>query len=181
MAIENTPTSLTIDRFASPVGNILLAVDEHDMLRALAFDDHGAKMTGQLRRFYGDIPMAPGTAPQTIREALSRYFAGEHAALTTIPTATAGTTFQRSVWSALSEIPVGSTVSYLDIAAQVGDRKAVRAVGMANGANPISLVVPCHRVIGSDGKLAGYGGGVERKRWLLAHEGVTFPRTLTLV
>ena len=181
MPTDATPVLLTIDRFASPVGNILLAVDEHGVLRALAFDDHGAKMTGQLRRFYGDIALVSGTAPQAIREALSRYFAGEHAALTTIPTATAGTAFQRAVWSALSEIPVGATVSYLDIATRIGDRKAVRAVGMANGANPISLVVPCHRVIGSDGKLAGYGGGVERKRWLLAHEGVAMPQTRTLV
>ncbi len=175
MTSDHTPAQLTLDRFASPIGDLLIATDETGALRALAFDDHGAKMTVQLRRFYGDIPMTPGCAPASIHDALTRYFGDDHSALAAIPTATAGTAFQRAVWSALGEIPVGETASYLDIATRIGDPKSVRAVGMANGANPISIVVPCHRVIGANGSMTGYGGGIERKQWLLAHEGVSMP------
>ncbi len=86
----------------------------------------------------------------------------------------AGTPFQRDVWAALREIPVGKTLSYGALAAKIGRPKAVRAVGLANGANPIGIVVPCHRVIGADSSLTGYGGGLDRKRWLLNHEGAHY-------
>ena len=105
------------------------------------------------------------------KRALTAYFAGEIGALDTLSVATGGTDFQRCVWAALRTIPTGETVSYGELARRIGNPKAVRAVGMANGANPIGIVVPCHRVIGSDGGLGGYGGGVERKAWLLKHEG----------
>jgi methylated-DNA-[protein]-cysteine S-methyltransferase len=109
-----------------------------------------------------------------------RYFAGELAALNELPVRTAGTPFQREVWRALREIPHGTTVSYGKLAEQIGRPKAVRAVGLANGSNPIGVVVPCHRVIGSNGSLTGYGGGIERKRWLLEHENKNQPANLPL-
>lgn len=105
-----------------------------------------------------------------VRDQFDGYFAGQRQNFE-LPMAPAGTEFQRSVWRALCEIPYGQTVSYGELAQRLGKPKASRAVGMANGRNPISIIVPCHRVIGADGSLTGYGGGIERKRWLLAHEG----------
>ena len=104
-------------------------------------------------------------------EPLLRYFDGELQALDAVACDPGGTPFQSRVWTALRTIPVGTTWSYGELARRLGDPKAVRAVGFANGSNPIAVAVPCHRVIGSDGTLVGYGGGLERKRWLLAHEG----------
>jgi methylated-DNA-[protein]-cysteine S-methyltransferase len=101
---------------------------------------------------------------------LRAYFAGDLSAADTIGVDVEGTEFQHKVWNKLREIPCGSTLSYRDLAAAVGAPKAVRAVGAANGANPTAIVVPCHRVIGANGDLVGYGGGIERKRWLLKHE-----------
>jgi methylated-DNA-[protein]-cysteine S-methyltransferase len=111
----------------------------------------------------------PDAAPAAAR-ALLAYFDGDLDAIADLPTATNGTAFQRAVWSALRRIPAGRTVSYGMLATQIGRPKAIRAVGLANGANPIAIVVPCHRVIGADTSLTGYGGGLHRKRWLLAHE-----------
>ncbi len=102
---------------------------------------------------------------------MEAYFAGQRDALSQIAWRTAGTPFQQKVWRALAEIPVGTTISYGELARRVGSPAAVRAVGLANGANPVGVVVPCHRVIGADGSLTGYGGGLDRKRWLLEHEG----------
>jgi methylated-DNA-[protein]-cysteine S-methyltransferase len=99
------------------------------------------------------------------------YLGGDLDALAPVVVETGGTPFQRSVWTALRDIPPGTTVSYRELARTIGSPAAVRAVGAANGANPISIVIPCHRVIGSDGSLTGYAGGMERKRWLLEHEG----------
>jgi methylated-DNA-[protein]-cysteine S-methyltransferase len=101
---------------------------------------------------------------------MKNYFAGELGAIDDLPVKTAGTPFQRAVWSALREIPLGATESYGKLAERIGRPTAVRAVGLANGSNPIGIVVPCHRVIGANGSLTGYGGGMERKRWLLEHE-----------
>ena len=101
---------------------------------------------------------------------LEKYFAGDLDALAGIIVDTGGTPFQQRVWSELRKIPVGRTASYGDIARAIGAPTAVRAVGAANGANPVGIVVPCHRVIGTNGNLTGYGGGIERKRWLLRHE-----------
>ena len=105
----------------------------------------------------------------TVREELQAYFAGELKDFD-LSLAPQGTEFQQRVWRALRDIPYGETISYGELAARIGQPNASRAVGMANGQNPISIVVPCHRVIGADGTLTGYGGGIERKRWLLAHE-----------
>ena len=106
-----------------------------------------------------------------MRDRLKAFFAGDLAAILEIPVESAGTPFQRKVWSVLRKIPAGETWTYTEVAARAGRPAAVRAAGAANGLNPISVVVPCHRVIGADGSLTGYGGGLDRKRWLLKHEG----------
>ena len=103
---------------------------------------------------------------------MRRYFKGEIGVLADLPVATTGTPFQNSVWQALRKIKDGTTIYYAELARRIGKPRAVRAAGLANGQNPISIVVPCHRVIGSNGSLTGYGGGLERKQWLLEHEGV---------
>jgi methylated-DNA-[protein]-cysteine S-methyltransferase len=102
---------------------------------------------------------------------LDAYFAGELTSFD-VETDMRGTAFQQRVWAQLREIPYGETISYGELAERVGNRNASRAVGLANGRNPISIIVPCHRVIGADGSLTGYGGGLERKTWLLEHEAV---------
>jgi methylated-DNA-[protein]-cysteine S-methyltransferase len=101
---------------------------------------------------------------------MDAYFRGELRAIDGLRVETRGTPFQRAVWTALREIPCGTTVSYSDLARRIERPSAVRAVGLANGANPVAIVVPCHRVVGAGGALTGYGGGLSRKRWLLAHE-----------
>lgn len=123
-----------------------------------------------LKRHYREVSLNEGRAPERVRRALELYFAGELKALDAIEVRTGGTAFQRSVWTALRSIPVGETRSYGQLASAIGSPSAVRAVGLANGANPVGLIVPCHRVIGANGALTGYAGGLERKRWLLAHE-----------
>ncbi|CAN5473255.1 methylated-DNA--[protein]-cysteine S-methyltransferase [soil metagenome] len=165
------PDHLRLDHLASPIGEMLLVTDEAGCLRALDFHDHEPRMLRLLRRHYGDQPLETGAAPAVIRDGLDRYFGGALTALSTIPWATAGTDFQRRVWAALVDIPAGQTTTYSRLAARIGRPTAVRAMGAANGANPVGIVVPCHRVIGADGSLTGYGGGIARKRWLLAHEG----------
>jgi methylated-DNA-[protein]-cysteine S-methyltransferase len=129
-----------------------------------------------LRLHYGAaaVELAPGRAPANVRDRLRAYFDGELNALAALSVVTGGTPFQREVWDALRRIPVGDTSSYGELAARLRRPRAVRAVGLANGANPVGVVVPCHRVIGADRSLTGYAGGLERKRWLLAHEGAMF-------
>ena len=162
---------LRLERRASPISSLLLVTDEDGALRALEFADHEARMHRLLRLHYGDYALRDGAAaPASITVALDSYFAGEIDDLADVPTATAGTPFQRAVWSALRAIPAGTTISYGQLAANVGRPGASRAVGAANGANPIAIVVPCHRVIGASGLLVGYGGGLDRKTWLLNHE-----------
>jgi methylated-DNA-[protein]-cysteine S-methyltransferase len=117
-----------------------------------------------------ECTLTGGTAPAEIVQALGAYFEGQLDALDRLPVAAGGTPFQRLVWSALRTIPAGTTTSYGRLAASIGRPGASRAVGLANGANPIGIVVPCHRVIGAAGQLTGYGGGLDRKRWLLEHE-----------
>jgi methylated-DNA-[protein]-cysteine S-methyltransferase len=167
------PASLLIDRFATPIGEMYAVTDEAQRLRAFAWVDHEARGIEQLRQQYGPrIVIAEGRTAAGVREAINAYFAGDLRAIDRIDCATNGTPFQQQVWSALRTIPTGTTLSYGALAVRIGNASAVRAVGLANGANPIAVVVPCHRVIGTDGSLTGYGGGLARKRWLLAHEGV---------
>lgn len=167
------PDHLRVDRQATPIGEALLVTDEDGHLRALDWVDHEPRMIELLRRQYRSLPLEPGTAPRSMKMQLARYFDGDLAALADIRWRTGGTPFQRAMWKALTQIPVGTTLSYGALAAKLGRPAAMRAVGAANGANPISVVIPCHRVIGADGSLTGYGGGMERKRWLLDHEGAT--------
>jgi methylated-DNA-[protein]-cysteine S-methyltransferase len=141
----------------TPLGSLSLIFDEEGALHAAGF---------HLQKRFADAPI-----PVVIEKSLIAYFAGDASALASVPLRMEGTEFQRAVWTALTHIPLGQTRTYAEIAAQIGRPNAVRAVGLANGSNPISIFVPCHRVIGKDGALTGYAGGVERKRWLLAHEG----------
>jgi len=139
-------------------------------LCALCFGEHWPRKRAQLEKRWGAVECRPVADPSGVVARLGKYFAGELDVLTSIAVDTGGTPFQRRVWNELRRIPTGSTVSYGDLARAIGAPTAVRAVGAANGANPVAIVIPCHRVIGSDGQLTGYGGGLERKRWLLRHE-----------
>ena len=172
MAKAAQSLTFACDRLRTPIGAMLLVTDEDGVLRALEFEDHEARMKELLRLHYGAVDLKSGRAPKAMRSALSAYFAGDFAALKTIAWRVAGTPFQRKVWTALPKIPAGRTMSYGALAAKLGAPDAMRAVGHANGSNPISVVIPCHRLIGANGALIKYGSGLERKRWLLAHEGV---------
>jgi methylated-DNA-[protein]-cysteine S-methyltransferase len=166
------PLRLLVDRVATPVGDLAVVADESGRLRAVEWADHDELMQRWLRRHCGvqGFSLCQAADHGGLATALAAYFAGDLAAIDTLPVATFGTEFQRIVWRALRQIPCGETLSYGALARRIGRETAVRAVGLANGSNPVSVVVPCHRVIGSDGSLTGYGGGIERKRWLLAHE-----------
>jgi methylated-DNA-[protein]-cysteine S-methyltransferase len=163
---------LLVDRMDTPLGELAIVADEAGRLRALDWTDHDAGMQRSLRRQYGmhGFSLHSAQNPRGITDVMRAYFAGHLTAIDDLPVATGGTAFQKAVWHALRQIPCGETISYGELARRIGRPAAVRAVVLANGANPISIVVPCHRVIGSDGSLTGYGGGLERKRWLLAHE-----------
>ena len=167
------PLRLLIDTLGTPIGEMAVIADRQGNLRTLEWSDHDERMHRALRLHYGadGFVLERARDPSGFTSALRAYFAGDLAAIDPLPTATGGTPFQRLVWRALRDIPCGTTVSYRELARRIGRPEAVRAVGLANGANPISIVVPCHRVIGASGALTGYGGGIERKRWLLAHEG----------
>jgi methylated-DNA-[protein]-cysteine S-methyltransferase len=161
---------LRFDKQESPIGRMLLVTDDRDVLFSLDFEDFEARMHKLLKRYYGDVQLQTGTTAKSIREALENYFDADLAALDDLRVGTGGTDFQRDVWRRLRGIPAGQTMSYGQLAEQVGRPSASRAIGLANGANPVAIVVPCHRVIGSTGALTGYGGGLSRKRWLLNHE-----------
>jgi methylated-DNA-[protein]-cysteine S-methyltransferase len=165
--------SFFIERLPTPTGMMRLLTDEQQNLRALDWEDHEARMHRLLGLHYGAGAPRLEAAARTsdARRAIEAYFAGELSAIAALRVETAGTAFQRQVWRALRDIPPGEVTSYGRLAATIGRPRAVRAVGLANGANPVALVVPCHRVIGADASLTGYGGGIERKRWLLLHEG----------
>jgi O-6-methylguanine DNA methyltransferase len=152
------------------MGPLLLVNDDDGALRALDFADYEPRMRRLLRDHYGDVVLENAAAPKSVIRALDAYFDGDLNAVDDIQVATGGTKFQRDVWQSLREIPAGTTQSYGAIATRLGRPGSGRAVGAANGANPIAIVVPCHRVIGANGTLTGYGGGLPRKRWLLDHE-----------
>jgi methylated-DNA-[protein]-cysteine S-methyltransferase len=169
------PEHLAISRLETPIGVALLAIDEGGYLRAFDWEDYGNRQVKLLARFNGGaLSITEGTAPAAIRQAVAAYFDGDLNALSTIPWRTGGTEFQLKCWKALCEIPAGSTASYAEQAVKIGKPTAMRAVGLANGCNPVGVIVPCHRVIGANGSITGYGGGLWRKRWLLQHEGATF-------
>ncbi|HEX3851452.1 MAG TPA: methylated-DNA--[protein]-cysteine S-methyltransferase [Polyangiaceae bacterium] len=167
----NTVT-FQIERFATPTGRMALISDAQGRVHALDWEDHDERMQRLLGRYYRNVTLSvrDATKESAARRALLAYFKGQLDALADIKVATSGTEFQNQVWSALRRIPLGQTLSYGALAKKIGRPAAVRAVGLANGANPIAIVVPCHRVIGANASLTGYGGGLERKRWLLEHE-----------
>ncbi|HEY6003598.1 MAG TPA: methylated-DNA--[protein]-cysteine S-methyltransferase [Anaeromyxobacter sp.] len=165
---------LLVDSFPSPIGPVSLASDG----RALcALDFEGLDdLARRLRARFGEGAALRRVAdPQGFTSRARAYFAGELDALADVPVDGGGTGFQRRVWAALREIPAGETRTYSALAARLGVPRAARAVGLANARNPIAIAVPCHRVIGADGTLTGYAGGLERKRWLLAHESARLP------
>lgn len=161
-----------LERVPTPLGQMLLVTDEQQRLRAIDWHDHEDRMHLLMRRQYKDktVSLQETASRSPARRAMQDYFDGDIAAIDTLAVAMGGTDFQRQVWSALRSIPAGQPLSYRDLAERIGRPTAVRAVGLANGANPIGIVVPCHRVIGSNASLTGYGGGLHRKQWLLAHE-----------
>ena len=163
---------LFLDRVLSPIGPLLVVCDDEGNLRALDFHDYESRLRRLVRLHYGagGDTLEAGRAPSPITDPLDAFFGGELDAIDAIPVRTGGTEFQRRVWEALRHIPAGTTTSYGALARTVGSPTASRAVGLANGSNPVVIVVPCHRVIGADGSLTGYGGGVARKAWLLEHE-----------
>lgn len=168
------PEYLILDTIPAPIGAFLIATDQDGVLRAVDFWADEPRLRALLARQYGDVKVETGQAPAPIRRAFEAYFDGDIRALESVPVATVGTGFQRKVWAALQRIPAGETKSYGQLAAEIGEPDAARAVGLANGANPIAIVIPCHRVIGADGSLTGFGGGLPRKRWLLTHEGAAW-------
>lgn len=149
-----TALVLHTERISSPIGSVLILTDVETRLRTVEFEDHPQRLQRLLARHYGrgEFRLVPAPEATTAGRALEAYFAGDLAALDVhLPVATSGTLFQREVWRALRDIPVRQTLSYGELAASIGRPKAARAVGLANGADPIAIVVPCHRVIGADG------------------------------
>jgi len=163
---------LLIDRINCELGQILLISDGH-ALCALDFAGYESRMMPLLEKRFGSIRLVETLNPQGFSDCLRSYLTGNLQSLDDIPVNTGGTPFQQQVWSALRTIPPGTVITYADLAQRVGKPTAYRAVGMANGQNPVAIALPCHRVIGANAKLTGYAGGLERKRWLLKHEGVT--------
>lgn len=161
---------LFIDKLASPIGEVRI-VSDGENLRALEFEDYDDRMAVLLKRQYGELQFTPANNPGGATEVMRAYFEGDICAIETLKVASNGSDFQQRVWKMLREIPAGKTWSYGQLAEAIGQPSASRAVGLANGSNPIAIVVPCHRVIGANGSLTGYGGGLSRKKWLLAHEG----------
>lgn len=168
----STAQTFFVEHIETPTGRMRIVSDDSQHLRAVDWEDREARMLDLLRRYYGPHAVSlRETAPRSrAAHALAAYFEGDLDAVAALATETNGTPFQRVVWAALRRIPAGRTMSYGALAAAIGQPSAVRAVGAANGANPIAIVIPCHRVIGADASLTGYGGGLHRKRWLLAHE-----------
>lgn len=171
-----------LERMDTPLGQMLLVSDEQQRLRALDWFDYDERMHELMRQQYKGITveLRETSLGSPAALAMRAYFEGDLEAPDTLEVATGGTDFQREVWAALRTIPAGQTLSYLALAQRINRPKAVRAVGLANGSNPISIVVPCHRVIGSNRQLTGYGGGLPRKQWLLQHEKALLAPTQTL-
>jgi len=162
--------TLDVDQFRSPIGMLVVAARD-GRLCALEFAARWPRRQRVLARRFGSVVTRRTPDPAGAVTALRAYFSGDRDALARVAVDPGGTEFQRKVWAALVRIPPGRTLSYRELAATIGAPAAVRAVGAANGANPVALVIPCHRVIAADGTLGGYAGGLHRKRWLLAHEG----------
>ncbi|MET0412649.1 MAG: methylated-DNA--[protein]-cysteine S-methyltransferase [Polyangiaceae bacterium] len=169
---------LAYDEIETPLGRLVLVADDGGGLHLVAWREQHQKLERSLERHVSTLQRVPD--PHGASRALCAYFDGDLSAIERLRNAAVGSEFQRRVWRVLRTIPCGQTLSYAEVARRIGQPSAVRAVGLANGSNPVGIVVPCHRVIGSNGTLTGYGGGLERKRWLLAHEGALSERELEL-
>ncbi len=172
--VEGRPMlTLLQDKIDTPLGPLWVICDEQFNLRAVEWDQHRDRMEQLLDIHYRHegYKRVDARDPGGLSAKLQQYFDGDLAIIDTLPTATAGTPFQRQVWQALRTIPCGQVMHYGQLAEVLGRPGAARAVGAANGSNPVSIVVPCHRVIGRNGTMTGYAGGVQRKEWLLRHEG----------
>jgi methylated-DNA-[protein]-cysteine S-methyltransferase len=176
---DHSGSLFRFERVPSPCGEMLVVTDPEDILCLLHWRADLEEIGRLLRRPHRDVRLQAREGASVVRRALEEYLAGDLHAIDSLPVNARGTAFQQEVWAALRRIPAGATLSYSGLAAQLNRPEAVRAVGLANGSNPIAVVVPCHRVIGADGSLTGYGGGLERKRWLLEHEGVNLSRPST--
>ncbi|AFZ24944.1 O-6-methylguanine DNA methyltransferase [Cylindrospermum stagnale PCC 7417] len=163
---------LLIDKINSEIGTILIVADG-EKLCAVDFADYELRMIKLIERRYGNFSLLDVKDPQGFSSRIRAYLKGDVQSLDDIPVNTGGTAFQQQVWLTLRTIPWGKTISYSELAAKIGKPTAYRAVGLANSLNPVALVLPCHRVIGANAALTGYAGGLERKRWLLHHEGVS--------
>ncbi|MEQ1949823.1 methylated-DNA--[protein]-cysteine S-methyltransferase [Mesorhizobium sp. CN2-181] len=163
---------MTLERMATPLGDMLLAADPDGALRAVEFADCEERFYLLLDRRLGAgrYRLESAQTSGSAKSALEAYFAGDVGAIDDTPVNYGGTPFQQSVWTALRKIAPRRALTYSGLATSIGRPSAPRAVGHANGANPFSIVVPCHRLVGSNGDLTGYAGGIERKRWLLDHE-----------
>lgn len=163
------PRASTIGRVSTPIGELSIVEDAAGALRMVEFADKPHRVTRWMRR--ADVgPIAAGDVSAALTEAFAAYFSGDLTALDSLAVRLEGSAFQNAMWSALRAVVPGSTLSYGAFAAALGRPSAARAVGHANGANPLAIVVPCHRLVAADGSLTDYGGGLERKRWLLDHE-----------
>jgi methylated-DNA-[protein]-cysteine S-methyltransferase len=174
-----TKLEFLTDSLATPIGELIYVCDREGALRMIDWSDHNPRGERLLNIHYGKrgYALTKQRDPFGLTTRLAAYFAGDVHAIDDIPTATAGTAFQRDVWRALRAIPAAETISYGKLAERIGRPRAVRALGLANGSNPVGVVVPCHRVIGANGSLTGYGGGLHRKEWLLAHERAHTPQS----
>ena len=159
------------DTFESPIG-IVYVVSDGANLRAVDFAGHEARLQRHLARYHNGYVVHSARRPSEATVRLKAYFVGDIHAIDDVAVAASGTPFQERVWAALRTIPAGTAVSYGAIAARIGRPTACRAVGLANGSNPVAICVPCHRVVGANKRLTGYAGGIERKQWLLEHEGM---------
>ncbi|WP_437996532.1 methylated-DNA--[protein]-cysteine S-methyltransferase [Sorangium sp. So ce185] len=160
---------LLLDEVESPLGAMLLAAGG-GAVHALEFADRAPRLRASLAARYGAVTLRSAADPHGLSGRLRAYWRGDLGALSGMPVEPGGTPFQRRVWAEVQRIPPGATRSYGEVAALLGQPSASRAVGLANGRNPVCLIIPCHRVVGARGELTGYAGGLERKRWLLAHE-----------
>lgn len=168
--------SLTLSVLPSPIGPLAVACDGEGRVRGVSFDgDRPDGLARTMRREWPQAALVGGSAPEPVRRVLADYFAGDRAALGRVPWTLDGAAgaggFQGRVWRLLAEVPAGATISYGETAKRAGEPGAAQAAGTALNRNPIPLILPCHRVVGADGSMTGFGGGLERKTWLLRHEG----------
>jgi methylated-DNA-[protein]-cysteine S-methyltransferase len=170
MTISPPPERLWLSRITTPIGVALIVVDDTETLRVFDWVEREALIRRRLAQRFPRI-MTEEARPPQVAAVFAAYFDGDHAALRKARMATSGTAFQERVWSELARVRAGETISYATLAERAGRSGAWRAAGLANALNPIALAIPCHRVIGASGHLTGYAGGLDRKRWLLRHEG----------